>query len=715
MAKNKVINTVLTLRDNMSGGLLKAAQNAKKAGANIDSEMLKATRQVVAFKNKAVDGIKNFAKTAMGVGVAGAGALTAAFLALDGATEEYRIAQGKLNTAYEAAGYGAQTASQAYRDFYGILGDVDTATEASQLLAKLAQSEQDVSTWTRIAAGVSGTFGDSLPIEGLIEAANETAKTGTVTGVLADALNWGALAGEKFGVALKANTEANEEWNKAVSEAQSAEDYFNLALESCGSEAERNRLIMDALSRGYEDAATAFYQNNQQLVASRNQQAALQEVTAGLGETSATVKTRVLELFGAMADGTVRPGSALDWLVGKAEGFSAWVDGLDMDALAAQFDETFGGAVEAAGDAMQWCAQNSDTLIGVLKALAIAVGGVKIVKFAGDIISAGTAVAGFTKTVGALVAAKTTEIYCWTRSTAVVVANKAALVAHKAVGAVRWIADQTLTLMTNAVQWAVDTAAIGANKAALLAHKVVGGAQWLLTQAASLATASAAWIHNTAMMAVNKAGQLASAAASGIATGATAALTAAQWALNAAFVATPFGWIVLGLAAVVAGGVALYKNWETVKTTAVSLWNKVKEVFGGIKDAIVGAFNSAKSAVGSFFSWLDDKIESVPILGSIYSGGKALIGGVADLITGNALGTSYWRGGVTRVNERGGEILNLPSGTQIIPHDVSARMAGGPQVTVNVTVQGNVIGNRQYADELGETIVQRILRALDNM
>ena len=44
--------------------------------------------------------------------------------------------------------------------------------------------------WTRIAAGVYGTFGDALPIEGLIEAANETAKTGKVTGVLADAINW---------------------------------------------------------------------------------------------------------------------------------------------------------------------------------------------------------------------------------------------------------------------------------------------------------------------------------------------------------------------------------------------------------------------------------------------------------------------------------------------------------------------------------------------
>lgn len=42
--------------------------------------------------------------------------------------------------------------------------------------------------------GVSGTFGDALPIEGLIESANETAKVGKVTGVLADALNWAGIS-----------------------------------------------------------------------------------------------------------------------------------------------------------------------------------------------------------------------------------------------------------------------------------------------------------------------------------------------------------------------------------------------------------------------------------------------------------------------------------------------------------------------------------------
>ena len=306
MAKNKVINTVLNLRDNMSGGLLKAAQNAKKAGAQIDSDMLSATRQVVAFKNKAVDGITSFAKTAVGVGVAGATALTTAFIALDGATEEYRIAQGKLNTAYEAAGYSAQTATQAYRDFYGILGDVDTATEASQLLAKLVKNEQDVSTWTRIAAGVSGTFGDSLPIEGLIEAANETAKVGTVTGQLADALNWAGIM----------------------------EDDFNTKLAACSSESKRNRLIMDTLAQTYEGAATAFYRNNKQIVNARRNQATLDEITAKLGDTSALVKNRLWEMFGAAEDGSLRGGSALAWLNEKADQFSGWVANLDMQDLA---------------------------------------------------------------------------------------------------------------------------------------------------------------------------------------------------------------------------------------------------------------------------------------------------------------------------------------------------------------------------------------------
>ena len=188
---------------------------------------------------------------AFGVVTAGATTVGGTLLALESSTEEYRAAQGRLNTAFEAAGYSAEAAQQAYRDFYGILGDTDTATEASQLLAQLAENEEDLSNWTRIAAGVSGTFGDSLPIEGLIEAANETSKTASVTVVLADALNWVGIS----------------------------EDDFNAALEACSTEAERNQLIMGTLAGQYDEAADAFYRNNEALVAARNATADMDEVT----------------------------------------------------------------------------------------------------------------------------------------------------------------------------------------------------------------------------------------------------------------------------------------------------------------------------------------------------------------------------------------------------------------------------------------------------
>lgn len=172
--------------------------------------------------------------------------------------------------------------------------------------------------------------------------------------------------------------------------------------------------------------------------------------------------------------------------------------------------------------------------------------------------------------------------------------------------------------------------------------------------------------------------------------------------------------IVLAIGAAIAAGALLIANWDTVKAKASELWERAKETFGGIKDSIVGAFEDAKDKVAGFFSWLDDKVEGIPIIGSIYKGAKSVGGWVAEKISGHATGTSYFSGGWTRVNERGGEIMRLPGGTQIIPHDVSKRMVGGPSIAVHVTVQGNVIGNQAYAQELGDTIVARILRALRN-
>lgn len=714
MAKNKVINTVLNLRDNMSGGLIQAAKNAKKSGAQIDDSMMSATRKVVKFKNDSLKALQSWSKkSVVAVGAAVSG-LAAAFVALDGATEEYRVAQGKLNAGFQTARFSADVARKSYRNFYAILGDTDTATEASQLLANMVKSEQGVAKWARIAAGVHGTFGDSLPIEGLVESSNETARTGQITGVFADAINWATAENEHFGVALKANTAANEEWNKAVKAATSAEDYFNLALQDCSSEAERQQLITDTLSKTYDKAADSYYANNQQVINSRRNHATLDEILAKVGDTSAKLKNQLWVLAGAAEDGSIRSGTALDWVQTKTDAFGAWVDGLDLSAFQAQVDQKFRQSLHKAGEMLQWVRDNSDTLIGVLKKLAVAWGVGKMLAFTAGAIETVQTIGGFIKTLKRLVVLKGKDTAAWAANTACVIANKVALAAHAVVGGMRWLVNGIATLTTNAVEWGVNTACIIANKTALLAHKAVGGVVWLAKQAVALGAASAAWIHNTAMMVVNKAGMVASAVASGVAAGATAALTAAQWALNAAFVATPIGWVVLGLAAIVAAGVALYKNWDTVKAKAGELWTKVKTVFGGVRDAITGAFDAAKEKVKGFFSWLDDKISSIPLLGDIYSGGKSALSWIGGKISGHAMGTPYFSGGLTRVNERGGEVMRLPSGTQIIPHDVSVKAAGGRSVTVNVTIQGNVIGNREYAEEMGDYVARRVLAACGN-
>ncbi len=225
------------------------------------------------------------------------GEAASAIVNLDKATEEYRIAQGKLNTAFESAGKSVESAKETYTEFYKILGDTDTAAEASQLLAKLADDEEDLSKWTEIAAGVYGTFGDALPINGLIEAANETVKTGKVTGVLADALNWAGIS----------------------------EDSFNESLSAASDESERNKMLMDTLSGVYDEASDAFYRNNEAVVEARENQARLDEVTGKLGDSVSRVKNALLEKFGpALAD-----------IGSKAADF---IGGLDIDNLFSGFD-----------------------------------------------------------------------------------------------------------------------------------------------------------------------------------------------------------------------------------------------------------------------------------------------------------------------------------------------------------------------------------------
>lgn len=217
-------------------------------------------------------------------------------------TTEYRKIMGTLETSSQAAGYTAEQTSEAYYQLYWALGDTQAAATATANLQALKLSQQDLNKMLELAVGAWATYGDSIPIDGLAESINETIRSGTVTGTFADVLNWGTQEGETFGVMLKENTEANKEWNDAVADAETAEDYLNLALQSASSEAERANIVMQAMaSQGLSDTAAAWYDNNEQIVDANDAQLRMQEAMASFAETVGPAVNEVKAAFAETA------------------------------------------------------------------------------------------------------------------------------------------------------------------------------------------------------------------------------------------------------------------------------------------------------------------------------------------------------------------------------------------------------------------------------
>ena len=148
-----------------------------------------------------------------------------------------------------------------------MLGDDGQATEAAAHIAQITTNEQEMAEWTTICEGVYATFGESLPIEGLTEAANETIKVGKVTGSLADALNWAGIS----------------------------EDEFNAKLAACKSEEERATLVRETLNGQYLEAASIYEDTAESILAANEAEAAYAEAMADLGETMEPINTALTD------------------------------------------------------------------------------------------------------------------------------------------------------------------------------------------------------------------------------------------------------------------------------------------------------------------------------------------------------------------------------------------------------------------------------------
>lgn len=99
--------------------------------------------------------------------------------------------------------------------------------------------------------------------------------------------------------------------------------------------------------------------------------------------------------------------------------------------------------------------------------------------------------------------------------------------------------------------------------------------------------------------------------------GMISAITGAAAALNVAVLPMigTMAAIVVGVAAVVAIGVTLYKNWDTIKQKAEELWQKIKETFANIKQTILDAVDRIKEAFKFEWKLPDLKIPHFKITG----------------------------------------------------------------------------------------------------
>lgn len=156
--------------DKISKSLNQVSKASKSAKANVDSAM-------AGIKKATASALKSVAALALGMASLQEGI-------------EFSKLQNKLNSAFQSAGSSAAQATKTFKELYRFLGDSDRAVETAQNLARITNNTQDLTQRTKILQGVYATMGDALPIESLAEAVNETTQVATVTGTLADALNW---------------------------------------------------------------------------------------------------------------------------------------------------------------------------------------------------------------------------------------------------------------------------------------------------------------------------------------------------------------------------------------------------------------------------------------------------------------------------------------------------------------------------------------------
>lgn len=154
--------------------------------------------------------------------------------------------------------------------------------------------------------------------------------------------------------------------------------------------------------------------------------------------------------------------------------------------------------------------------------------------------------------------------------------------------------------------------------------------------------------------------------------------------------------------------------WEPISSAASSMWEAIKGFFSEAWETIKGVWagvanwfdenvwSPIKSAASGVFSTIGSALSAVQARGAQATG-----------IPGHATGTNHFGGGWTEINERGGEIVDLPNGSRIYPHATTEKMIADRLSGNNSVNQYSISGNTFVVRE--EADIDRIAHSLFSM
>ncbi|MBQ9785064.1 MAG: hypothetical protein IJW29_06155 [Clostridia bacterium] len=212
-AKTKMDNAERSARD-LADGFDKAAREAKDLDTNIGD--IAAGNMIADFAGNAISSLAG----------------------LEESTRQYRNEQNKLEAIAQSSGKSVEDLKGQYSDLFAITADETLASTAAANMDAIGLNTEQNNALLHAATGVWARYGDSIPLDALMESINETSKVSTLTGNLTDAIVWAGIS----------------------------EDEFNEKLAACSTEQERQQLIIDTLNGKYGTLADSYIENNQAVI-----------------------------------------------------------------------------------------------------------------------------------------------------------------------------------------------------------------------------------------------------------------------------------------------------------------------------------------------------------------------------------------------------------------------------------------------------------------